>query len=343
MAAAANAARVLRSGFGSASFGIHARRQAAAAARRGIGSRAPAAARRRPKRAGGRYVRGSRRSYRRPRISVRRGPPLIPSLEFQNTYKNTFSDDFQVTTTGLCSWKEAGRLFDVADMEILSAESRKFIPFITTSIQGENVSDAKDKNIKILSCKYKMMFKNQSSTTCKMTIYACCCKMDGDESQEPIQLINEGLLQQQAAAGAFLIPTTKPQDSREFNAMWRVKQQKSFIFQAGESKDVYWDLGRSAINGMQHSQHLSEGHKFTAGRTILFLVKLSGEVSHSVALSSDIALGFANVDMVAQRTYRYSFKPFNQPRSLITDFSESFVDPEGFNDNDIVDQAYAGE
>ncbi len=275
---------------------------------------------------------GPRRSHRGPRISTGRGSHLINKLEFQNTYSVIDTQDYNVTASGVVGWGTMGIIADVTDLDLIQTECQKPILYSLTTAGGDSLKDTKDKNFKVNSIEVKHQIKNQTNHTQKLTLYAITPTMATDASLEPIGLLSTGLTQQGGGASDHLAPTFEPKDSRMFNAMWKVVQQRSYTFQSGEVKDIQFKLNGFWVNGMQMRQYKNEVHSEIPNRTIVFLAKYQGEISHDTTTKENIALGFCHFDVIVTRKYKYSWKPFEQPRATLVDNQETVAVPEGVYD-----------
>ncbi len=253
---------------------------------------------------------GPRRSYRGPRVSTGRGSSLINKLEYRNTYTVIDTQTYDVTTHGQVGWGTMGIINDVADLDLIQLETQKPILYSLTTAGGDTLKDTKDKNFKVNTVEVKHQIKNQTNHTQKLTIYAITPTMAVDVSLEPVGLLNSGMTQQGGAATDYLKETMEPKDSRMFNAMWKVLQQRSYIFQGGEVKDIQFKFNGFWVNGMQMRQYKNENVLQIPGRTVILLAKYQGEISHDTVTHTNIALGACHFDMIMTRKYKFSWKPF---------------------------------
>lgn len=267
----------------------------------------------------------------------------IPMLRFKNTYTSTDSPvPLELVTMNQCAWFTGSTFHGSSTADIIRAELEKRTLGMHSSagndiFLGDDFGHNLIAPYKILNTHVHYTAKNQTNHTEKLEVFLLRARIDGGATlEQPIVMHQSGLVEKGGTNTDYLDPNAKLNDSLVFKTAWKIVDSKKFILGAGDIKTWSYDLG--AMNVTHEYRQLQAAHSNTvwANRSYKVMMKLTGEIAHSIADEELIGMGFGRVDMIRTFKTTYEWYPFQHPRATVVNTCEGFADPRGFHDNDVV-------
>lgn len=176
-----------------------------------------------------------------------------------------------------------------------------------------------NRDVLVQSIFSKLHLRNNTSAPAVVRVY--CLSVKADHSIEPIQAIQQGLVDQDNSAVTATTANLQlyPTDIEQFNSLWSVRKSYKFTLEAGRHRVCRCQIPSFSYNPALEDSHSDAYQK--KWKAHIWLVRVQGPIAHDDSTFTTVNFGDSRIDIIQERVVKVKYAAGKDLKDYIFDQS----------------------